>query len=178
MSRLITKYLLTSNYLNQVSMPRGHFTLKDHGSLPLVMVAAGIGLTPIISMIDFLAKSSNRNPDQVIKCIQVERSPEEHSMKNHIDNLAEQRLLTEAHVFYTRNSGEGRELQNTTIHSGRLSIDSIKSIAGKELHDAEFYFCGPGGFMNSFEEMLDALEVPTSRRHSERFGPELAGNPK
>ena len=66
-------------------MPRGHFTLKDHGSRPLIMVAAGIGLTPIMSMIDFLATSQNRSTDQVIKCIQVERSPDEHSMKHHID---------------------------------------------------------------------------------------------
>ena len=50
-------------------MPRGHFTLKDHGTRPLVMVAAGIGLTPIMSMVDFLGNSSNRNPDQVIICI-------------------------------------------------------------------------------------------------------------
>jgi len=154
-------------------MPRGHFTLKDHGTRPLIMVAAGIGLTPIMSMIDFLANSQNRNTDQVIKCIQVERSPDEHSMKNHIDKLSEDKLITEAHVFYTRNSGESTDLRNTAIHSGRLSVNSIKSILGEDLHEAEFYFCGPGGFMKNFQEMLDTLEVPASRRHCERFGPEL-----
>ena len=157
-------------------MPRGHFTLSDHGSRTLVMVAAGIGLTPIMSMIDFLSQTSNRNPDQDIICIQVERSPDEHSMKNHIDKLAEDKKVTEAHVFYTRESGEGTELSNTTVHSGRPSASSIKDIVGKELHDAEFYFCGPGGFMQNLETMLDTLEVPKSRRHSERFGPELGAN--
>merc|ERR1712002_1016606 len=110
-----------------------------------------------MSMVDFLGNSSNRNPEQVIICIQVERSPEEHSMKNHIDNLAKERLVKEAHVFYTRHSGEGTELRNTTIHSGRPSADLIKSIVGSELQDAEFYFCGPGGFMRNLEEMLDTL---------------------
>ena len=152
-------------------MPRGHFVLKDHGSRPLVMVAAGIGLTPIMSMIDSLANSSDRNPDQMIICIQVERSPEEHSMKHHIDKLAGDNSLTETHVFYTRSSGEGTDLQNTTIHTGRPTVEALKDIMGKVLPEAEFYFCGPETFMNHFETMLDNLEVETGRRHSERFGP-------
>ena len=47
-------------------MPRGHFTLKDHKLRPLVMTAAGIGMTPILSMIDFLADPRNKNPKQKI----------------------------------------------------------------------------------------------------------------
>ena len=153
-------------------MPRGHFILKDHESRPLVMAAAGIGLTPILSMINFMANPANKNQDQVIICIQVERSPEEHSMKDHLDDLAGKKLLSQAHVFYTRHSGEGVALQNTTVHSGRPSIKGLKDILGNVLHDAEFYFCGPEGFMNGFEAMLDDLDVDKSRRHSERFGPQ------
>ena len=152
-------------------MPRGHFTLKDHKLRPLVMTAAGIGMTPILSMVDFLADPGNKNPKQKIVCIQVERSPEEHAMKYHIDHLAREKLVYGAHVFYTRCSGKNVQLKNTTIYSGRLSIDTFKSILKDILDDAEFYFCGPEGFMTDFEKMLDLLSIDKSRRHSERFGP-------
>ena len=154
-------------------MPRGHFILKDHESRPLVMAAAGIGLTPILSMIDFIASSANDNPNQVVICLQVEQSPEEHSVKEHIDDLAGKKLLTQTHVFYTRHSGEGVTLQNTTVHSGRPSTKVLQGIVENVLHEAEFYFCGPEGFMDGFHSMLDDLEVDKCRRHSERFGPEL-----
>ena len=154
-------------------MPRGTFILKEHGPRPLVMIAAGIGVTPIMSMIDSLAKSSNKNPDKKIICIQVERSPETHSMKDHIDKLVGDKSLTETHVFYTQHSGESTNLQNTTIHTGRPTVEALKGIVGKVLPEAEFYFCGPETFMNHFEDMLDKLEVEKGRRHSERFGPEL-----
>ena len=153
-------------------MPRGHFILEDHGSSPLVMAAAGIGLTPIMSMIDSLANSPSRNPEQIIICMQLERSPEEHSMKDHIDQLVGDKLLTETHVFYTRHSGEGVVLPNTNVHTERPTIDAFKDIVGKVLHEAEYYFCGPEKYMNAMEDMLDTLEVKKDRRHSEIFGPQ------
>ena len=155
----------------QVTMPRGHFTLKDHKLRPLVMTTAGIGMTPILSMIDFLADPRNKNPRQKIICIQVERSPEEHAMQHHIDHLVGKKLVDASHLFYTRCSGNNIQLKNTTIYSGRPSIDIVKSILKDILDEAEFYFCGPEGFMTDFEKMLDLLCIDKSRRYSERFGP-------
>ena len=152
-------------------MPRGTFVLKDHAAHPLVMIAAGIGVTPIMSMIDSLARPQNTVKQQRVICIQVERSPEEHSMKDHIDQLVGDKLLEEAHVFYTRHSGEGADLQNTTIHTGRPTVDTLKKIIDDILRDAEFYFCGPGRFMEDLEHILDSLDVEKNRRHSEVFGP-------
>ena len=152
-------------------MPRGTFILKEHGSRPLVMIAAGIGVTPIMSMIDSLASAQNVVRQQRVICIQVERSPEEHSMKDHIDKLVGDKLLAETHVFYTRHSGEGADLKNTTIHTGRPTVDSLKKIIDDILSDAEFYFCGPEMFMEDLEQILDSLNIEKSRRHSEAFGP-------
>ena len=155
-------------------MPRGHFKLENESTCPLVMVSAGTGITPILSMVDCLAFSPNRNPEQKIISIQVNRSPEYHPMKDHIDKLVENKLITEAHVFYTRNSEEnGTKLKNTTIHSGRPSVETLQEIVGDNLNNAEFYFVGPPGFMKAFEEILNALGVEKIKLHSERFGPEL-----
>ena len=155
-------------------MPRGHFKLEDDGSSPLVMVSAGTGVTPILSMIDTLALSPNKNPDQKIISIQINRSSEHHPMKDHIDTLVQDKLINEAHAFYTRESSDNEsKLQNTTIHSGRPTEETIKSIVGEVLNDANFYFCGPAAFMKAFDEILNNLGVDASKMHSERFGPEL-----
>ena len=155
-------------------MPRGHFRLEDNGICPLVMVSAGTGITPILSMLDCLAVSPNNNPDRKIISIQVNRSSEYHPMKTHIDTLVKDKLITEAHVFYTRDcNGKGSNLSNTTIHSGRPSIESLQRIIGEDVGNAEFYFCGPNAFMKTFEEILGDLGVHKNKMHSGRFGPEL-----
>ena len=155
-------------------MPRGHFKLEDNGSGPLVMVSAGTGVTPILSMLDTLAHSPHKNPDQKIISIQINRSSEHHPMKDHIDNLVQDKRINEAHAFYTRESNDNEsKLQNTTIHFGRPTAKTMKSIVGDVLNDADFYFCGPAAFMNAFEEILNSLGVEKNKMHSERFGPEL-----
>ena len=155
-------------------MPGGTFILKDHGSRPLIMISAGIGVTPIMSMIDSLANSYNEKDTQTIVCIAIERSPEEHAMKDHIDKLVGKGMLTESHVFYTRHSGETTNLCNTHVHIGRPTVDSFSKIVSKQLlTEAEFYFCGPEMFMNDFKEILDTLKVEKNQRHTGRFGPEI-----
>ena len=155
-------------------MPRGPFRLEDNGTCPLVMVSAGTGITPILSMLDYLALSPDKNPDRKIISIQVNRSSEYHPMKTHIDTLAQNKLVAEAHVFYTRDSnGKGPNLSNTTIHSGRPSVESLQTIVGEDVGNAEFYFCGPTPFMKAFEEILCNLGVEKNKIHTGRFGPEL-----
>ena len=155
-------------------MPRGHFKLEDDETCPLVMVSAGTGITPILSMLDCLVLSPNNKPERKIISIQVNRSSEYHPMKTHIDMLVQNKLIAEAHVFYTRDSnGKGSNLQNTTIHSGRPSVESLQGIIGEDLGNAEFYFCGPTAFMKAFEEILGDLGVEKNKMHCERFGPEL-----
>ena len=159
-------------------MPSGTFVLQQHDSMtPLVMVAAGIGVTPIMSMIDFLAQSKAvKDKKQQIICIQVERSPEEHSMREHIDNLAHNGTVTETHVFYTRAQSTDEKdlklnLKNTQVHVGRPTEGSIKNIISNVQTTAEFYYCGPEGFMSHFGQILDTMGVSTERRHCEQFGP-------
>ena len=91
-------------------------------------------------------------------------------MKDHIDNLVG-RGITDSHVFYTKESGKTANLVNTKIHQGRMTLDSIKSITDGVVDTAEFYSCGPDQFMDDFSSMLDELDVPTSRRHYDYFGP-------
>ena len=157
-------------------MPCGHFTLEKHGNSPLVLVAAGVGVTPIMSILDHYGEKYKKGEklDQKIICIQSKKSPARHLMKDHIDELVGAGL-TESHVFYTRDSGKTANLKNTKIHHGRMTLESIRPITAGVLNTAEFYFCGPELFMDNFSLILDGLNVPQSRRHYEYFGPPKPG---
>ena len=122
-------------------MPCGHFTLEKHGNSPLVLVAAGVGITPIMSILDSYGEKFKKgeNIDQKIICIQSKKSPARHLMKDRIDELVGAGL-TESHVFYTRDSGKTANLKNTKIHHGRITLESIRQITEEVLDTAEFYF--------------------------------------
>ena len=157
-------------------MPCGPFTLEKHGNSPLVLVAAGVGVTPIMSILDYYGEKHKKGErhDQKIICIQSKKSPARHLMKAHIDELVGAGL-TESHVFYTRDSGKKANLKNTKIHQGRMTLESIRGITEGILDTAEFYFCGPELFMDYFSSILDGLNVPQKRRHYEYFGPPKPG---
>ena len=84
-------------------MPCGTFALGDHGTNPLVFVSAGVGVTPVMSILDYLGEKYKRgeNTNRKIICIQINKSPERHPLKDHIDNLVG-RGITDSHVFYTK----------------------------------------------------------------------------
>ena len=153
-------------------MPCGTFALGDHGTNPLVFVSAGVGVTPVMSILDNLGEKYKRgeNINRKIICIQINKSPERHPLKDHIDNLVG-RGITDSHVFYTKDSGKTATLANSKIHHGRMTLAAIKSITEGVVDTAEFYSCGPDQFMDDFSSMLDELDVPTSRRHYDYFGP-------
>lgn len=76
-----------------LSMPCGTFILEHTlDNTPLVLVSAGVGMTPIMSMLESLSSkfSETNQPTekrQKLLCIQVEKSPEEHAMKDRINAL-------------------------------------------------------------------------------------------
>ena len=66
-----------------------------------------------------------------------------------------------------------KRIGTATGHAaGRISVELIRTHlpAG----NAEFYYCGPIGFMAATERVLDELGVPVQRRHSEAFAPDAS----
>ena len=164
-------------------MPCGTFVLGDHGLNPLVLVSAGIGVTPMMSILDYFGEKYKRGHQirQNIICIQSKKSPPRHAMKHHIDQMVGN-VLTESHVFYTQKSlrrshgtsDDSGDLKNSHVHIGRMTLETIKPIVDHVSSRAEFYYCGPEGFMKDFSTILDGLDVPNNRRHYEHFGPTIA----
>merc|ERR1719259_1302108 len=83
----------------EVSMPSGSFYLDGSVDRPIVLLAAGVGLTPMISMLETLAASRN---EQKVVFVQCCVSDKEHPMRDNVDRLAASNKKIDAHVFYSR----------------------------------------------------------------------------
>jgi len=165
---------LASNYLhNQVEPgtklltkpPRGKFFLDSKSDNPLVLLSAGVGLTPLISMLNTVVDSgSNRE----IWFVHGARNSTEHAFSNHLRYLAEENVNVNVHIAYSQPQKEnvkGRDYDS----EGYVNMELLKKILpGKE---ADFYLCGPPKFMQSLFNGLIEWQVPEDHIHYEFFGP-------
>jgi nitric oxide dioxygenase len=149
----------------RVSAPAGDFFLGDQDGRPLVLLSGGVGLTPILSMLDTLvARGSQRD----IWYVHAALSGRHHAMKQHLKEVVAAHPAVRSVVFYefpTPEDMQGRDYDEP----GRITMDWLKQTV--PVAEADFYFCGPKGFMRMLAIGLRALDVPDERIHFEFFGP-------
>lgn len=151
-----------------VSAPRGAFTLQD-GERPVVLLSAGIGVTPVLAMLDAL--STARTTRQV-SWIHVARDGRHHPFAAQARQLVASLARGCSHVRYSRPTPDeiaGRDFDNV----GRLSLAALREIPVSP--ESEVYLCGPVAFMADMKQALASLGVPADRLHAETFngGPSL-----
>jgi len=144
--------------------PAGDFVL-DHAERPVVLVSAGIGVTPMLSMLHSLTESRVSAP---IWFVHGARDGGHHALASEVRALAEKCEVVNTHVSFSgprREDLEGRDFDA----KGRVSAALLDSILPGL--DAEFYLCGPIAFMADVQTQLEELGVASDRIHSESFGP-------
>lgn len=161
----------------EIGPPCGEFFLKttQGHTKPLVLLAAGVGITPLLSILLAALKTM---PDRDIIFIQASVHENNQAFKKTIETLAAQHPNLKRHYRYSDPVPEGltRE-QSKTTSEGLVDISLIKSMVGTP--DADYYFCGPKSFMvNVYHDLLQ-WGTPPSQMHFEFFGPrQEIENPK
>jgi len=152
-----------------VSAPAGDFFLADddHGR-PVVLLSAGVGLTPLVCMLDALL---DRGDSREIWFVHAALSGRQHALGKHVKDVATELEHVRAVTFYEF-PGEDDEVGRDYDLPGRITMDWVK--ANLPVQDADFYFCGPRGFMRMLAIGLRALDVPEERIRFEFFGPSQA----
>jgi nitric oxide dioxygenase len=166
---------LISNYLHdqvhvgdQIDLgpPCGEFTLSPQTAKeePIVLVAGGIGVTPLLSMAKSLAKNS-RTP---VYFLQAARNSQVHALAKEVRGLQDQASNILTHVIYDQPLAE--DMANGHCDSvGTISKTFLQQLV--PVDRATFYFCGPKPFMQSVYSDLKQLGVPEDRIQFEFFGP-------
>ncbi|CAN5863983.1 MOSC and FAD-binding oxidoreductase domain-containing protein [soil metagenome] len=143
--------------LIEAAAPRGEFSLTD-GSGPVVLLSAGVGITPVLAMLHALATSRNRS----VTWVHTTRSRESHAFAQEVTDLISALPLGTQHTFYT---ADGTRLGPDTLVQLQLPPD------------ADVYLCGPNLFMDAMRSALVAGGHAADRLHVELFGTLPSINP-
>ncbi|WP_060483674.1 pyridoxamine 5'-phosphate oxidase family protein [Pseudomonas sp. NBRC 111123] len=149
-----------------VRLPMGSFTLDSSSDRPIVLIGAGVGITPLIAMLrELLANGQGRR----IHLFQGARSLSELPFQQELAELREQ-AGTRLSVHRSLSQPEAEAVQGRDFeHAGRLGIEQVKAML--TLDDYAFYLCGPASFTQDLYEGLRGVHVPDARIHAEAFGP-------
>jgi ferredoxin-NADP reductase len=145
-------------------VPAGDFVL-DHGQRPVVLVSAGIGVTPMVSMLHSLTQSRE---SASIWFVHGARDGAHHALAREVRTLAESSEVVSTHVSFSRPLPEDLEGRDFDAQ-GRINGALLESLLADL--DAEFYICGPIAFMADLQTELEELGVSSDQIHSESFGP-------
>ena len=140
----------------EVAAPRGEFLLED-GTEPVVLVSAGIGVTPVMAMLHALAAQRSTRE---VWWIHTARGPAEHPLAAEAHEVLGTLPNAHEHVFYSSSGG-------------RLTKDKLVDL--KLPADASAYICGPAAFMTDMREALTAVGI--QRVHTELFSALPSTNP-
>jgi ferredoxin-NADP reductase len=152
-----------------VAAPRGEFVL-DADTSPVLLISAGIGLTPVLSMLHQLADQSS---EREIWWIHGARRPAEHALAAEAHSLLAALPNAQEHVFYSAATED--ECRRSQAAAGRLTKDALIQLDVPP--DPSVYVCGPPAFMADIKSALTALGVDSSRIHTELFGALASINP-
>jgi hypothetical protein len=150
--------------------PAGQFTL-EHGQGAVILISAGIGVTPMVGMLHELVQSAQPRP---VWFVHGARDGEHHALAREVRTLADQSELVTTHVSFSNPLPADRKGSDFDTQ-GRVTGAVISSLLPSI--DADFYLCGPIPFMASLQADLEALGVAPDRIHTESFGPAGGAEP-
>jgi ferredoxin len=149
----------------EVSAPRGAFTLAG-GATPVVLVSAGVGVTPMLAMLHAAAATGAVTP-RPVWWLHSARDRAHHSFAQEADDLLAALPASRRCVVYSR-PAPGDTLGRDFDRPGHLSPQLLEEIGVPR--DADVYLCGPPGFLEDFQNGLAASGMSRSRIHAEVFG--------
>jgi ferredoxin-NADP reductase len=148
-----------------VRAPAGTFFVDSRASDPVVLVGAGIGITPLVSMIEAYIHSGRRRD---VFAIFGFRNSREHPFKQQLQRMVEANPWIHLHTSYSAPLA-GDVLYKDYNHRGRITIDRLRAVLPS--NNFQFYVCGPGPLMDSLVPALWEWGVPESHVCYEAFGP-------
>ncbi len=144
----------------RVSAPYGDLVLRD-GAAPVLLASAGIGCTPMLSMLEHLADTGHPSP---VTVLHADRSPADHALRVDHRALAYKPADGTARFWYE----ERTEDAEPGDAEGLMDLTDVAVAPGTQA-----YLCGPLPFMRAVREQLLSKGVAASDIHYEVFGPDL-----
>lgn len=165
---------LLSNYFHQklnaddivdIKAPSGQFHLDAEHMDPVVLIGGGIGLTPVLSMLNHIVATGAHRETWFFYGI---RNSSEHVMLDHLVSINNEHENINLAVCYSDPMPDDL-LGKHYNYAERVSVELFKRVLPS--NNYEFYICGPPPMMDSITNDLSKWGVPDSKIHFEAFGP-------
>ena len=168
-SNYITTQLKVGDTL-EASSPRGRFILRT-GDRPIVLLSAGIGITPVLAMLHALAaKPSTRQ----VWWLYGTRNGQEHPFAEEVRRLLQSIPHSRSYVQYSKPRSD--DLPGVHFDApGHLEITTLEKLGISR--ESDFYLCGPTAFLQDFTAGLASWGVAPGRVNTEIFGPGKSSTP-
>ena len=144
--------------------PAGDFMMTCN-ICPLVLVSAGVGVTPMMSILHAVAEESSDRP---VWFVHGARDGQHHPLANEVRGLIADRPNIDVHIAYSRSRPEdeiGKDYDSEGRVDGALLASLVQNV------DAHYFLCGPTRFMADVQSELEHQNVPADQIHTETFGP-------
>jgi len=161
----------------KLSPPFGNYTMTNAEDLwtkdvPIVLISAGIGMTPVISILDALRSKAKHSK---IFWFHSAKNSKQHPFSSYLIQLGELNNHFTRRVWFTQALEEDKvgniDDNIAPFHfKGRIDLSKVKDIL-VDTKDAHFFVCGPVEFMKNISKQLTDLSVPEEQKHFEIYGP-------
>ena len=162
-SNLLHDHLQEGDQL-ELMPPTGDFYLKADNRTPVVLLSAGVGVTPMMSMLNQLLASSHQAD---ITWLHACEQGTVHAFREDIQQKSRQNANLLSRVWYRE--PQASDVQGEEYHhAGTMDLSAVQERITPQAH---YYFCGPLGFMQAVKQQLIAAGIPAGQLHYEVFGP-------
>ena len=158
-SRHLHDTLREGDVLN-VSAPAGRFTFSGNGAASVVLIAGGVGITPLMSILRYLTDKNWKGDIYFLYCA---KTPQDIIFRQELEDL--QRRFSNLHLLVTLSRAEGTEWTGRT---GRITAELLTQTI-PNLAKQPVYICGPDSMMQATISLLRELGVPAGQIRIEAF---------
>lgn len=154
----------------EAKAPNGTFTFDASVTRPAVLLAGGVGITPMVSMARHALMEGIRT--RQIRPTTIFASAKNAQQRAFFEELNALRENSGGHIqtyWALSDVDQGAKPGKDYHHKGRISAELLQAVL--PLDDYDFYLCGPASFMQSMYDMLRTLGVSDARISAEEFGP-------
>jgi len=159
--------------LIEARAPQGHFTVAVEERRPLVLLAAGVGVTPLLSMLREVVYQGRRTRHiRPTWFLQSSRTLADQPFRAELDHLLEG-AEESVHVLRLLSQPEAEAVKGEDYDvAGRIDANLLRALADvTDLDEVDFVLCGPGAFTQGLYDALLELDVRDGQIHAETFGP-------
>jgi len=149
----------------RVSPPREDFFLDVESNTPVALISAGVGQTPMLSMLNTLYLSQHKAS---VYWLHASENGRVNAFSNEVATIAEKMPNLNSHIWYREPTEQ--DVRGIDYHTqGLMDLANHQSMIFD--NDMHYYFCGPVQFMQYLNRQLITMGVKTEKMHYECFGP-------